>query len=53
MKKTLLLLTVIAIGAAQSFAAGKKIVVGFSHPAYGHMAIVPEATRAALAKDFD
>ena len=30
MKKTLLLLTVIAIGAAHSFAAGKKVVVGFS-----------------------
>src|SRR6478672_7872120 len=30
MKKTLLLLTVVAIGLAHSFAAGKKIVVGFS-----------------------
>src|SRR6476619_4697661 len=30
MKKTLLLLTAMAIGAAHSVAAGKKIVVGFS-----------------------
>src|SRR3954454_182323 len=30
MKKTLLLLTLIAVGAAHSLAAGKKIVVGFS-----------------------
>jgi hypothetical protein len=32
---------------------GVEITLGFSHPAYGHMAIIPEATRAALAQDFD
>jgi hypothetical protein len=30
-----------------------EVTLGFSHPAYGHMAIVPEATRAALVQDFD
>jgi hypothetical protein len=30
-----------------------EIVLGFSHPAYGHMSVMPEATRAALAGDFD
>ncbi len=30
-----------------------EIVLGFSHPAYGHMSVMPEATRAALAADFD
>ena len=32
---------------------GAQVVVGFAHPAYGHMAVMPEATRAALAEDFD
>jgi len=32
---------------------GTEVTLGFSHPAYGHMAILPEATRAALAQDFD
>jgi hypothetical protein len=30
-----------------------EILLGFSHPHYGHMAIVPEPTRNALAQDFD
>ena len=30
-----------------------QIVVGFSHPAYGHMVVMPEAVRVALAEDFD
>ena len=30
-----------------------QIVLGFSHPAYGHMVVMPEAVRAALAEDFD
>jgi Protein of unknown function (DUF3501) len=30
-----------------------QVVVGFGHPAYGHMVIMPEAVRAALAEDFD
>ena len=34
-------------------ASGAQIVVGFSHPAYGHMVVMPEAVRAALAEDFD
>ena len=34
-------------------APGAQIVVGFSHPAYGHMVVMPEAVRAALAEDFD
>jgi hypothetical protein len=32
---------------------GAEIVVGFSHSAYGHMVIMPEAVRTALAEDFD
>jgi hypothetical protein len=32
---------------------GRQVIVGFSHPAYGHMVIMPEAVRAALAEDFD
>jgi len=32
---------------------GTQIVVGFTHSAYGHMAVMPEATRAALAEDLD
>jgi len=34
-------------------APGAEIMVGFKHPAYAHMAVLPEATRAALADDFD
>lgn len=30
-----------------------ETVLGFSHPAYGHMSVMPEATRAALAGDLD
>jgi Protein of unknown function (DUF3501) len=30
-----------------------QIIVGFTHPAYGHMVIMPEAVRLALAEDFD
>ena len=32
---------------------GSRIMLGFDHPEYGHIAIVPEATRAALAQDLD
>lgn len=32
---------------------GTEVTLGFSHPAYGHMAILPQAARAALAQDFD
>jgi hypothetical protein len=30
-----------------------QVVLGFSHPAYGHMVVMPEAVRIALAEDFD
>jgi len=29
------------------------VILGISHPNYGHMAMVPPETRAELAKDFD
>jgi hypothetical protein len=29
-----------------------EVVLGFSHLAYGHMAVLPEAVRAELAGDF-
>jgi hypothetical protein len=32
--------------------AGTQVLVGFDHPEYGHLAVMPEATRDALAKDF-
>jgi hypothetical protein len=31
--------------------AGAQVVLGFDHPEYGHMTVLPEATRAALAED--
>ncbi len=31
--------------------SGTQIVVGIDHPNYGHMAMMPEAMRAALAED--
>src|ERR1700730_8437043 len=43
--------------APQQIAAFKKpgaqIVIGFDHPNYSHMAVIPEPVRAALAEDFD
>ncbi len=33
-------------------AANTQVVIGFDHPAYGHMSVMPEAVRDALAKDF-
>jgi hypothetical protein len=36
-----------------AFKAGAApVVLGFTHPNYGHMAVMPPQTRAALAKDF-
>jgi len=32
---------------------GAEVLVGFTHPHYGHMAVMPEDIRAALAEDFD
>jgi hypothetical protein len=34
-------------------APGARVVLGIEHPNYSHMAIVPEAVRAALGGDFD
>ena len=34
-------------------APGTEVMVGFKHPAYAHLAVLPEETRAALAEDFD
>lgn len=31
---------------------GARIVVGITHPEYGHLAVMPEPVRAALARDF-
>ena len=37
----------------QRFAdGGERVVLGISHPHYGHMAVLSAETRAALAKDF-
>jgi hypothetical protein len=32
---------------------GAQVIVGFAHENYAHMAVMPEAVRAALAEDFD
>jgi hypothetical protein len=41
-------------GAISAFRApGARVVLGIEHPNYNHMAIMPEAVRAALAGDFD
>ncbi|MBV9858655.1 MAG: DUF3501 family protein [Alphaproteobacteria bacterium] len=32
---------------------GTRIVAGFDHPAYGHMAIISQPVQAALAEDLD
>lgn len=32
---------------------GARIIVGFDHSNYAHMAVMPEPVRAALAEDFD
>jgi hypothetical protein len=34
-------------------APGGRVIVGFDHPNYAHMAVMPEPVRAALAEDFD
>ncbi|MBP2232274.1 hypothetical protein J2847_005599 [Azospirillum agricola] len=31
---------------------GAQVLVGIGHPNYGHLAVMPEAVRAELAKDF-
>jgi hypothetical protein len=37
---------------AQFKSTGTAIVVGFDHPNYAHIAVMPEPVRAALARDF-
>ena len=32
---------------------GTRVVLGFKHASYAHMAVMPEEVRAALAEDFD
>ncbi|NKB49197.1 MAG: DUF3501 family protein [Alphaproteobacteria bacterium] len=32
---------------------GAEVIIGFDHPNYSHMAVMPEAVCAALAEDFD
>ena len=39
--------------AAAVKAAGSRIVLGFTHPSYSHMTVLPEETCAALAEDLD
>jgi len=34
-------------------APGARVIVGFDHPNYSHMAVMPEPVRAALSQDFD
>jgi len=33
--------------------AGAQVILGFEHPAYGHMAVMAEETREALSGDLD
>lgn len=33
-------------------APGARVIAGFDHPNYGHMAVLPDPVRAALAEDF-
>ena len=39
--------------AARFRTPGTRILLGIDHPAYGHLAVMPEETRAALAQDLD
>jgi hypothetical protein len=39
--------------AAAFHTPGTRVLLGIDHPAYGHLAIMPEETRAALAADLD
>ena len=39
--------------AAEFRTPGTRVLLGVEHPAYGHLAIMPEETRAALAEDLD
>lgn len=35
-----------------AFKASKQVLVGFTHPEYGHMAVLSEGSKAALEQDF-
>lgn len=37
---------------AQFRADGAQVLIGFGHPEYAHLAVMPDAARAALAQDF-
>jgi hypothetical protein len=39
--------------AARFKTPGARVIAGFDHPNYSHMAVMPEAVRAALAEDLD
>ena len=39
--------------AAQFRTPQTRVLLGIEHPAYGHLAVMPEDTRAALAEDLD
>ncbi len=39
--------------AAKFKTAGTRVVLSIAHPKYGHMAVIPERVRAALAADLD
>ncbi len=39
--------------ATQFRTSGTRVLLGIEHPAYGHLAVMPEETRAALAEDLD
>jgi len=37
----------------EAFRSGTgDVIVGFDHPNYGHMAVMPPAVRQALSRDF-
>ncbi len=39
--------------AAHFKTAGTRVIVGFDHPNYAHMAVMPETVRSTLAEDLD
>src|SRR3954454_1840526 len=43
----------IAAFRAEGKTPDERVLVGFDHPNYGHMAAMPEPVRAALSEDFD
>ncbi len=39
--------------AARFKEADTQVILGFTHPEYGHMVVMPESVRSALAQDFE